>query len=624
MPEEGMKQKSNLLKVFDKNFQEGKITEKSLACFSVALIFIISSTYLYWFGNGIFFCQENKSLFIYSVEYFQKFANKPGGLLVYAGNFLTQGYFSSLYGSFIVSSLLALLCIVLRQIARHFAAASPFSLLFILLPSGLLLLLQTRYDLYIQHILGYLLVSAWFLVSIIAAKRNHRFIIPVLFPLFFYLVGSYAWIYLGMSVIFSVIYEKEMFRYMLPVFLTVIAFITLILFQEVLFLQPFERLSGYPLFFNETSRLTSLMYLLSGFMVLFPLIVKTPGIFTVSKKISGVINLASILTFFTAVVFLLVINYDPVYANVMQIEKSVYMQDWDDVISKHEKHPSSNIIAQYYYNLALSEKNQLCNRMFFGPQNFGPMSLTLTRDNKQAVRAIYFYYAIGLISEAHHLAYESMVQHGYTPENIKMLIKTELINGNYKVAGRYLNVLKKTLHYKRWAEKYEKMLQDRALISSDPELGEKIRMLPKKDFFIGTDDARNIELFLNENPDNKRAFEYKIARLLLEKDMIAVVDEVKKMSNIGYTEIPRHIEEVVVAYKNLSKESPDLGGLTVRDGTDQRFFQYRSIYNACRGNKSLIEKKLGKADRNTFWYYLQFGIIKSDFLENNPENNSIY
>ncbi len=153
----------------------------------------------------------------------------------------------------------------------------------------------------------------------------------------------------------------------------------------------------------------------------------------------------------------------------------------------------------------LSEKGELCSRMFFGRQSHGSMSLTLKRDDDQSYRAIYFYYAVGFTGEAHHLAYEQMVQHGYRPENIKMLIKTELINGNFKIAERYINVLKKTLHYKNWAEKYEKMLFKPELVNSDPELGEKIRLLPEKDFYIVTDDFRNIEMLLQVNPDNRNS-----------------------------------------------------------------------------------------------------------------------
>lgn len=150
------------------------------------------------------------------------------------------------------------------------------------------------------------------------------------------------------------------------------------------------------------------------------------------------------------------------------------------------------------------------------------------------------------------------------------------------------------------------MLYNPALINSDPELEEKIRLLPKEDFFVRPNDVQNIELILMANPDNKRAFEYKMARLLLEKDLKAVVNEVKKMKEMGYTSIPRHIEEAVVAFINFNKEFPDLGGLVVSPETELRFIQYETAYNLNSGNKRWLEKEMKKAGGNTFWYYLQF------------------
>jgi hypothetical protein len=199
-----------------------------------------------------------------------------------------------------------------------------------------------------------------------------------------------------------------------------------------------------------------------------------------------------------------------------------------------------------------------------------------------------------------------MVQYGFRPENIKMLIKTELINGNYRIAERYINILKKTLYYKNWAKSYEKMLYDPESINSDPELGEKIRMLPKQDFFILTDDAKNIELLLKTNPENKRAFEYKLARLMLEKDLLKVISEVKEMKKIGYVKFPRHIEEAIVAFSELARKKPDTGGLSVSIDTERRFAEYKRVFNSCRGKKTLIDKTMKKAEKNTYWYYLQY------------------
>jgi hypothetical protein len=603
--------------------QEGKIIDRHVIIFSLSLLLIIAAIYFIFFGNGLFFYQENKMLFIYSTEYLETFALRPGGMLVYTGNFLAQGYFNILYGSAIMSVVPLLLCIILLRSAREFSAGTLFSLLIALVPSCALLLLQSDYEFFIHKGLGFLLIALCFLVSSHLTGTKLYIGCLLIFPMVFYLAGSYSFVWLGMMCTHIIVSAKSPVRYYFPVILIMDGLLTFFLFKEVLFFQPVDHLLLYPLFFNRTTVSIFLIFLCVYF-ILFPLLIRFPLLTVLRFKSRSIIFLSVKFTLITVTAYFMLRNWDPDKDDLMKVEKLVYEQDWESVIKHHERYPSKNIIEQYYYNLALSEQDQLCARLFFGSQNYGPMALTLPPGAENAHRAVYFYYTIGLIGEAHHLAFELMVQHGYTPENITLLIKTELINGNYRIARRYINVLKKTLHYKSRADKYEKMLLDPKKISSDSELGAKMRMLPESDFFIVPDDRQCIELILKNSPRNKRAFEYKIARFMLEKDLVAVGEEVKKMKAIGYSKIPRHIEEVLAALINLTKEVPDLGGLPLSSDTEQRFLQYRKDYNSLKGNKSLLEKRLTKAEKNTFWYYLQFGIVKSDFFEKEQENYTIY
>lgn len=609
---------------FDKIRNKGTVTQKGTLYLLLSLLFLVSLTYFYFFGKGVFFYQENSSLFIFSSDYFQQFTARPGGLLVYAGNFLTQFYFNAIYGSLIVSLQIVLFCVVFINIIRRLPERKNFSTFFIFMPACLLLVLQTRVDFLAYYIPGFLLVAAWFMISIRAVTLTTRIIVLTLFPLFYYLVGSFALVYLGLFIFYAFSNQTWNIKYILPASLILLALLTLFTFKDVVFFQPVDSLLVYPLFSVKYSGLTVLLSMFCGFIILVPLLIRVAGFINLGRKSEQTFSLAATIALILGTIFLLIKDYDSEVANTMEVEKMVYGQKWDEVIKKHETRPASNIIEEYYYNLALAEKGQLCSRMFFGSQNYGSMSLMLRRESEQTYRALYFYYCIGLASEAHHLAYELMVQHGYRPENIKMLIKTELINGHLMIAKRYIDVLKKTIHYKTWAKEHEKMLATPDLINSDPELGEKIRMLPNKDFFIDTDDSKNIELLLKVNPDNKKAFEYKLARLLFEKDLLEIGNEVKKMKEMGYSRFPRHIEEAIVALVNVTKKFPDLGGLSINPDTESRFIQYFSALNSFKGDKALIEKGIKKTERNTFWYYLQFGLVRSDLFKTAPADKSIY
>ena len=155
-----MEKNSKIVMLADKILPESK--ERLVVFLSLAILCIISAVYFYWFSNGIFFYQENRSLFIFSGDYRQNFIVKPGGLLVFAGNFLTQGYFNALYGPFLVTVSLILVAIVSKKIIRRLSSDRSNNLFLILLPTGFLLLLQTRYDLFIYHILFYSLIYLLF------------------------------------------------------------------------------------------------------------------------------------------------------------------------------------------------------------------------------------------------------------------------------------------------------------------------------------------------------------------------------------------------------------------------------------------------------------------------------
>ena len=585
------------------------LSERHAVFLAFALIFIISNLYLYWFGDYLFFYQENISLFVFSSQYLHQFLIKPGGLLEYAANFLVQGYFITVYGSMILSAIISLFLFVTARINKILSPGRSLSLLLILLPSWLLLLMQINFNWFMRNNLGFLLASIYFLLSILTDKKRKRIIVLAFLPLFYYFAGGFAWIYLGMYTIYSLVYEKGMLRYFYPAFLLIISCLSLLVFKEVLFFQPLDVLLLSPFSLRDQFMHPGILYVLIGFIVLFPLLVKILSFLKIKNEKAGATSLLPVVTVLLIGVFLLSRLYDPRLANLFQLEKSVYEQDWNAVIEHQESLRLPNVVAQYYYNLALSEEGQLCDRMFFGPQDFGPRTLIIPWDAKAGTnniaRGVYFYYAIGLINEAHRWAYESMVAQGYRPENIKLLIKTNLINGHYKIAEKYIHILKKTFHYRAWAEKYEAMLYRPDLIGSDPELAEKLKFLPKEDFSIRFENPQtNIPPLLQGNTDNKKAFEYMMAWFLLEKNIVAVINEVGRMTEMSYSRIPKHIEEALLIYNINFMMMPDLGGLLIGDETIKSFRQYELNSTPFTGFQPSSRKDIPKPIRDTYWFYL--------------------
>lgn len=541
---------------------------------SLFILFIISFLYYSFFGSYIFPYQENQILFIYNSDYLFQFLSRPGGLIVYAGNFITQFYFNPLFGSFVVSAFITLTAFVCYRIARAFYIGGPSLLAVSLIPSCILILIQSDYNTQIFNIIGFLFVAIYFLFVTRSAGKYMVFLPLVIFPVFYYIAGGYAWIFAGLYIINNLFKGNKLYS----ILLIIIALSTFIIFKEIIFYQPQEELIRYPAPLNFKSAV--FFYILSVFFILYPLLLKVLQSIKYDPVSYTKIFPYMAMILFASTIFILSRLYNPEISNLFKIEKLVNEEKWDDVIQYQEKIQSGNIIAQYYYNLALSETDQLCDRMFHARQDYGPNSIMVQWDSKlninQIYRGAYFFYNIGLINEAHRWAFESMVMQGYLPGNIKMLIKTELIRGNYRVALKYIDILKSTLYYRKSALRYEKMLNKPGLIRSDPDLGEKILLLPEEDFLIRLKDQQaNVLLMLKACPSNRKAFEYKIAWFMLEKNLQNVVNEIGTFQRLNYMRLPDHIEEAVLLYRSAGQKV-EIGNLKISDSSVKRFTQYTS------------------------------------------------
>ncbi len=598
----------------DKKQPVGKKDEKVLSnigksgiyLFSVS-VFILSVVCFGLFFNYVFFYQENQALFVYTFDYLSRFALKPGGMLEYAGSFITQGFFSNLYGAVVVSVFLAAITLVYCKIAAVLINKYLFPLLMAAIAACLLILIHTNLNYLIHNSLGFLLNGLYFLFTISPGRRNTRITVFIFFPFFYYLTGAFALIYLGMFI------SYHLFRQELPVTMLIllIAGVTFVIFKSIISLQPWLNLLYDPLPGKDYFIRPWLLWLFLLFFVLYPALVLAAGNIKIKREFAALFPLVSSGIVILLTVFMLSRIYKHDNAVLFNIERMFFSADWNGVIRLQEKHRLRSPVAQYYYNIALSEKGLLCDRLFFGPQDYGTGSISIPWNSQISMtkifRGVYFYYSIGLINEAHRWAFESMVVQGFHPENIKMLIKTNLINGHYKIAAKYIHVLKKTFHYRKLAMKFEKMLSDPGLIRSDPELGEKIRLKPNDDFIIRIRNPEmNIISLSESNPHNKKAFEYKMAWRMLEKDVEDVVGDLRTLVGLNYSRIPRHIEEALVIYRVVFGQFSDLNLVAISSDTEARFSRYGSVLVPVSGKKLPAGTAVPVELRNTYWYYLDF------------------
>jgi hypothetical protein len=451
------------------------------------------------------------------------------------------------------------------------------------------------------------MILLFYLFSISSAKTYHRIVVLFLLPFFYYLAGAYVLIFTGLYIIHNLFIGNVKLKYFYALLLPLVVALTFLIFWKIMFLQQPSNILLFPLPLLESTTYKTTFFILTGYIVFYPLICKV----TIIRKSSWLnkrpYSYLSLILAFAFSIFLLFKIYNPQTARVVELERLIFSEKWDQAVRYQEENPTRNLIGEYFYNYALSETNQLCDGLFLGDQDFSAGSLVLPWGDEHLSRGAYFYYAIGLANEAHRWAYEEMVVYGYRPQNIKMLAKTSLINGDFRMARKYIDILKRTIYYSGLAKKLEAMADNPGLIGSDPELGPKLKINPKSSFFIQFNEPQNnLPLLLDSQPDNRIAFEYYLAGLLLTKNVEVVMENISKMKAAGYTRIPRSIEEAILIYYNSTKKYPDLGGLNISLDTQDRFSQYFSAYVGARKNPSTLKARMQERFGNTFWYYYHF------------------
>lgn len=569
--------------------------------------FVLSTFYFYWFVSYIFFYQEKSSLFLVSFSYLTEHLQQPGGFLVWLAELQTAFYFYPLAGAFIVSIEMCLVIFLITKIGGVLTGRTFFLIPF--LTGAILFYLQTNYQYAAFNNLGILLQILMFYLAIQFLKGTTMWIPVILFPGWYLLTGSFSLIFLILLTVYFLIYSEKgsLIKLVVLYFWGGMFFF---IAQEFLFFHTIKTLLQFPFPAQNIGGQKLLFFTVVAFISFLPLIYRfLPKSFEKMKM--GKLRLLQAAPFLVMAVFavLSVSRIDKKNNHYFQTEKLFYEQKFNQLIAYNAKFPSMNILTNFLNNIALAETGKLNDVLFQFPQSADGSTLFLKWELAVEVlkRGGYFYWSLGMINEAQRWAYEYMVMHGNTPEGIKMLIKTELVNGNYKVAQKYISILKQSVFYRGEARKYEKLLFNEAGLEKDADLGPKKQLKTKQDFFVIVENPlANIDLIIANDSTNRIAIEYKFASLLLQKDFENVTKLLPVLKQVGFIHLPKNIEEAVVAYSllNLGKY-PEIDGIEINPKTVIRFNEYYKIFQQNGESKEQAQKALHNFS-DTYWYYVFF------------------
>ncbi len=291
----------------------------------------------------------------------------------------------------------------------------------------------------------------------------------------------------------------------------------------------------------------------------------------------------------------------------MAYDYNVRNQDWHKIISMANHKDPNAPLSVACLNLALSKTGTMGDCMFRYFQN-GPEGLlpTFQRDFTLPLIVGEIYYHLGFLNTSMRYAFEAMEaipDYKKSSRAMKRLAEINLLNGEYRVATKYLRLLQHTLFYSDWANKTLECIGNKQLINQNPEWSALKKYQFADDFLFSEQEKdQMLGLLLVHCNSNKMAYEYLMAYTLLTKDLNHFVQYFPLGKNLGYKEIPANYQEALIYF--WANKTSQLNGTpwTINDAVQQNFVRFTKYFSGNLNSGSIQTNEL----RETYWYYFQF------------------
>jgi hypothetical protein len=579
------------------------IIEKNGILRSLPYLVFFASIFIFFafIADYVGFYQEKQSLFIFSADYFRDTVDRSGSLLVYMGRFITTFFNVPVLGGLLLMLIIGLQTILISGIIRLLSGRK--GIIVPLLFGTAFFALQGNYQYLVHNNLGILLQLLFFYLAV---RYSKGWLPVILFPVWYMITGGFAWMF---TMMYSLYLALNSLKRDWPkiVLMTGATLLMIWFLREFFMFHTFRDMVVYPLSPEGTGLPLMLFPIVAAAVILLPAITKMR-----IRMPLAVRRLEQYKSIIIAVVALLlagitsVLRYSKVYSEYFAAEKLFFSEKYRELNDYIDKHPSTNRLTIYLNNIALCETGRLNDRMFSYLQSPDGQSLFLKWEMFGEVlrRGAYFYYTTGMINEAGRWAFENMVMKGIAPEDLRILIKSEIINGNYAVASKYVSMMRRTFAYRKEAKEYILMLADTSLIDRHPELGLKRKEKIGHDFFSITDNPYiNIEMAFTADTFNRKLFDYRMAFLMLTENYEGIVAELPHLERLGFKKVPVHIQEAALVSRMSGLSLSGLGSLRIDPQTEARFNQFLQTFSSYGNNLKTAQPALKKNFGNSFWYY---------------------
>ena len=415
----------------------------------------------------------------------------PGGAASWLAAYLTQYFYYPWLGVSILCGLWLIICLLLGWV---YNLKGPWVALTALVPLALCACLaQTGYWIYYQKLQGHLFVPTvgiLFATLSLAVQRSIHLCLPakaarwtsilwlaivciIGYPLF----GAWA---LGTTGLLSIYCPRESSSVanqkglewkaplmQLAIAMILIAVVPQIYYQNVFGMteRSFVYLAAMPSFRYSTESFEQYRLPYYAIVLAFLIISALSHLredSSIARKLAPWMrSLIVIGLLFAAIIGVSAAWYkDENFQKELAMNRAIEELDWERALT-YARDGSSGIKPTrqivMYKNLALFRLGRAGNEMFNYPegatQQNAPWKVRMTQ-----IGAKLIYYHYGKENFCYRWCMEDGVEFGWKVETLKFMARTSMLNREWAVARKYLNLLKKTTFHRAWAERYEKYL----------------------------------------------------------------------------------------------------------------------------------------------------------------------
>ena len=465
--------------------------------------------------------QEQYQLFLFEISYILDVVALPGGVADLLGRFSTQFFLYAWVGAAIIAVLLSVVQLLTLRLANW---GRFYGLSYV--PAFLLWIFLLDENALLGGVWAVVLtLSASLAIDKMADGWTRRILTAMLIPLLFWIAGP-------VSIVFCILQIRRANH-----FIWNIATMLLFVLMPLVLAHCLPVLDGSlwrGIHYHRYPTVTPTMLWMA--VLALVILLGVQGV----KGVQGVIdecickyrshNRNDILLTFASFAVVAVVMAVMVWKNsnfkaekTMKYDFMACHQQWNRILNTIDEEKPNNQIGVTVQNLALAKQGTLLNKMFEYNQN-GMLGLLpdVQRDATSPMPTAEAYYHLGLTNIAQRTVFEAqeaILDFQKSARCFKRLAQTNLINGDYEVARKYLMILKKTLFYSDWANETITLLGNEKAIANHPEYG-TLRTFAIKNDFLFSDNATPeiLERLYLSNKKNKLAYQYMMASFILTGD----------------------------------------------------------------------------------------------------------